>query len=131
MFYGVAQWLAVGLVVLVLAIALELLIAAIPAIQASIEDIAPHGVRLPLSFLIELLAAIPSVVYGLWGIFILILAVMPLFRWLHQRLGWLPLFNTVPSNRSLLLTILVLTLMILPIVVAMSRDALASLLAIR
>ncbi|WGS72676.1 MULTISPECIES: phosphate ABC transporter permease PstA [Pseudanabaena] len=90
------------------------------------EDIAPKVVRVPISFAIELLAAIPSVVYGLWGIFVLMPALRPLMRGLHQNLGWIPFFSTLPANRSLLPTILVLTLMILPIVVALSRDAIAS-----
>ncbi|MFN5138146.1 MAG: phosphate ABC transporter permease PstA, partial [Pseudanabaena sp.] len=90
------------------------------------EDIAPKVVRVPISFAIELLAAIPSVVYGLWGIFVLLPALRPLMRGLHQNLGWIPFFSTLPANRSLLPTILVLILMILPIVVALSRDAIAS-----
>jgi phosphate transport system permease protein len=90
------------------------------------EDIAPKVVRVPISFAIELLAAIPSVVYGLWGISVLLPALRPLMRGLHQNLGWIPFFSTLPANRSLLPTILVLTLMILPIVVALSRDAIAS-----
>jgi len=90
------------------------------------EDIAPKAVRVPISFAIELLAAIPSVVYGLWGIFVLLPALRPLMRGLHQNLGWIPFFSTLPANRSLLPTILVLTLMILPIVVALSREAIAS-----
>ncbi|OIP75866.1 MAG: hypothetical protein AUK48_06635 [Oscillatoriales cyanobacterium CG2_30_44_21] len=90
------------------------------------EDIAPKVVLVPISLAIELLAAIPSVVYGLWGIFVLMPALRPLMRGLHQNLGWIPFFSTLPANRSLLPAILVLTLMILPIVVALSRDAIAS-----
>ncbi|MGB0561206.1 MAG: phosphate ABC transporter permease PstA [Spirulinaceae cyanobacterium] len=91
------------------------------------EELAPAWLSTPLAFLIELLAAIPSVVYGLWGIFVLIPALMPLLRGLHQTLGWLPWLATPPGQRGLLPTIVVLVLMILPIIVGLSRDALAAL----
>ena len=75
---------------------------------------------------VELLAAIPSVVYGLWGIFVLI----PLLRtpcgWLHENLGWFPLFNTRLVSLGMLPAALVLAIMVLPTITAISRDALAS-----
>ncbi|MGB5959201.1 MAG: phosphate ABC transporter permease subunit PstC [Coleofasciculaceae cyanobacterium] len=91
------------------------------------EDFLPLSVRTPLVFMVELLAAIPSIVYGLWGIFVLAPAIAPILEWLHETLGWIPLFSTVPGNRSMLIAGIILTIMILPIITAISRDSLASL----
>ncbi|MEO1148221.1 MAG: phosphate ABC transporter permease PstA [Cyanobacteria bacterium J06638_22] len=124
--YGIAPQIYGTLVTSLVAVAIVVPLSLGIAILL-VEDLLPRAVRVPLSFLIELLAAIPSVVYGLWGIFILIPTLMPLFETLHQNLGWLPFFSTPPSHRALLPTILVLALMILPIMVALSRDALLAL----
>jgi phosphate transport system permease protein len=91
------------------------------------EDFLPLSLRTPLVFMVELLAAIPSIVYGLWGIFVLAPAIAPILEWLHQTMGWIPLFSTVPGNRSMLIAGVILTIMILPIITAISRDSLASL----
>jgi len=91
------------------------------------EDFLPLSVRTPMVFMVELLAAIPSVVYGLWGIFVLAPFLTPAFEWLHNSFGWLPIFSTPATNRSILLAGVVLTIMILPIITAISRDSLASL----
>ena len=91
------------------------------------EDFLPLSLRTPLVFMVELLAAIPSIVYGLWGIFVLAPAIAPILEWLHKSFGWIPLFSTVPGNRSMLIAGIILTIMILPIITAISRDSLASL----
>ncbi|HEY9598257.1 MAG TPA: phosphate ABC transporter permease subunit PstC, partial [Cyanophyceae cyanobacterium] len=91
------------------------------------EDFLPLAVRTPLIFMVELLAAIPSVVYGLWGIFVLIPLLLPLERWLNDNLGWFPLFSTAPGGPGMLPASIILTIMILPIITAISRDSLASL----
>lgn len=57
------------------------------------EDFAPKWVTAPIAFAIELIVAIPSVVLGLWGIFVLIPAVRPIFRAINQTLGWIPLLG--------------------------------------
>jgi phosphate transport system permease protein len=75
---------------------------------------------------VELLAAIPSVVYGLWGIFVLIPAITPACAWLHEHLGWVPLFETRLSSLGMLPAALVLAIMVLPTVTALSRDALVA-----
>src|SRR5262249_50180708 len=56
------------------------------------QDFLPPRLALLLKNVIELLAAIPSVVYGLWGIFVLIPAVRPAANWVHDHFGWVPLF---------------------------------------
>ncbi len=79
-----------------------------------------------LKNLIELLAAIPSVVYGLWGIFVVIPLIRPACNWLHLKMGWMPLFATDLSGPGVLPAVLVLSIMILPTITAISRDALVS-----
>ena len=86
----------------------------------------PDGLETLLKNLIELLAAIPSVVYGLWGIFVLIPLIRPACNWLHQTLGWIPLFKTALSGPGMLPAAIVLAIMILPTISAISRDALVS-----
>ncbi len=88
-----------------------------------LAEMAPPWLRTPLSFLVELLAAIPSVVYGVWGIFVfgpfLKAAVTPELK---AALGWTPLFQGTFYGPSVLTASLVLTIMVLPIVAAVSRD---------
>lgn len=91
------------------------------------EDFIPPQIRNWLIFLVELLAAVPSVVYGLWGIFVLIPLIRPLGGFLNSVLGWLPLFATEPRGPSTLAAGVILAIMTLPIITAISRDALASL----
>lgn len=91
------------------------------------EDFLPRPVRTVLSFMVELLAAIPSVVYGLWGIFVLIPFLGPIGDWLHNNFGWVPLFQTQYVGPGMLPAALILTVMILPIIAAISRDSLISL----
>jgi phosphate transport system permease protein len=76
--------------------------------------------------LIELLAAIPSVVYGLWGLFVVIPLIRPLCNWLHLKLGWVPIFGTDLSGPGMLPAAIVLSIMIMPTITAISRDALTA-----
>ena len=71
----------------------------------------------------ELLAAIPSVVYGLWGIYVLIPMIRPMAEWLHTHLGFVPFFGTELSGPGMAPAALVLAIMILPTVAAISVDA--------
>ncbi|TAE56399.1 MAG: phosphate ABC transporter permease subunit PstC [Nostocales cyanobacterium] len=91
------------------------------------EDFLPSKVRLVLVFLVELLAAIPSVVYGVWGIFVLIPILNNFGKWLHSSLGFIPFFNTPPTGPGMLPAGVILAIMTLPIITAISRDALISL----
>ena len=91
------------------------------------EDFLPRPIRLGLTFLVELLAAIPSVVFGLWGIFVLIPLLRPIGAWLHSNLGFLPFFSTELSGAGMLPAGIVLAVMILPIITAIARDSLAAL----
>ena len=86
----------------------------------------PDGLESLLKNLVELLAAIPSVVYGLWGIFVIIPLIRPACNWVHQTLGGIPLFKTALSGPGMLPAAIVLAIMILPTISAISRDALVS-----
>lgn len=91
------------------------------------ENFLPSQVRLVLVFLVELLAAIPSVVYGVWGIFVLIPILNDVGKWLHSSLGWIPFFSSTPTGPGMLPAGVILAIMTLPIITAISRDALISL----
>ncbi|TAG71135.1 MAG: phosphate ABC transporter permease subunit PstC [Oscillatoriales cyanobacterium] len=91
------------------------------------EDFLPLPVRTALVFLVELLAAIPSVVYGLWGIAVLIPILTSIGKFLNGNFGWLPIFSTPPVGPGMLPAGVILGIMTLPIITAISRDSLASL----
>jgi phosphate transport system permease protein len=86
----------------------------------------PGRVEDALKITVELLAAIPSVVYGLWGIFVVIPFVRPPANWLHSHLGWIPFFSTGLSGPGLLPASIVLAIMVLPTISAISRDSLVA-----
>ena len=86
----------------------------------------PDRVELVLKNLIELLAAIPSVVYGLWGLFVVIPMLRPVCNWVHDKMSWVPLFSTDLSGPGVLPASIVLAIMILPTITAISRDALTA-----
>ena len=90
------------------------------------EDFLPAKVKLVLVFAVELLAAIPSVVYGVWGIFVLVPILTNLGKWLNSYFGWIPFFSTSPTGPGMLPAGVILAIMTLPIITALSRDALIS-----
>ncbi len=93
------------------------------AIALYLTELAPRVLRTPIATLVEMLAAIPSVVIGLWGILVLGPFMQAhLEPWLHSVLGWIPLFDGDPSQVGLLSAILVLTIMVVPIVSAVTRE---------
>jgi len=88
------------------------------------QDFLPPRMALVFRTVVELLAAIPSVVYGLWGLFVVVPALRPLAGFLYEQLGWIPFFGTTLSGPGLAPASLVLAIMILPTVAAISQDAL-------
>jgi phosphate transport system permease protein len=86
----------------------------------------PNQVEDFLKLTVELLAAVPSVVFGLWGIFVVIPMIRPVADWLHGHLGWIPLFSTPLSGPGLMPASIVLAIMVLPTISAISRDALVA-----
>jgi phosphate transport system permease protein len=91
------------------------------------ENFLPVSLRTMLGFLVDLLAAIPSVIYGLWGIFVVIPAMKVVGLWLYEHFQTVPLFSTPPIGPGLLPAGVVLAIMILPIITALSRESLAAL----
>ncbi|MGY1726217.1 phosphate ABC transporter permease subunit PstC [Geodermatophilus sp. SYSU D01062] len=85
---------------------------------------APRRIAAGLGYVIDLLAAIPSVVYGFWGLAVLAPALVPFHVWAADNLGWIPLFAgpASTSGRTMLTVGLVLAVMILPIISAISRE---------
>jgi phosphate transport system permease protein len=94
------------------------------AIALFITHFAPRRLASILGYAIDLLAAIPSVIYGLWGIAVLAPFMQPAYAWLAQNLGWLPLFTPPASGtgRTILTAALVLAVMVLPIITALCRE---------
>lgn len=121
--YGAAPMifgtLVSSLLALIIAIPLSL------GVAIFLTEFAPLWIRQPIAFLVELLAAIPSVVYGLWGIYVLI----PMLRNyaappIRAVLGWTPLFNGVFYGNSMLAGGIILAIMIVPYIAAISREVL-------
>ena len=88
------------------------------------ENIIPLKIRTLIGLMVELLAAIPSVVLGLWAIFVMEPFIRPFLEVLHKTLGWLPFFATDPMGPGIAPAVLILVVMILPIITAISRDSL-------
>ncbi len=90
-----------------------------------LSELSPDWLEKPLSFLVELLAGIPSVVYGLWGIFVLVPWIREVVEpFLSERLGFLPIFQGAPYGFGMFAAILILAIMVLPIISSISRDVL-------
>jgi len=109
--------LATSIAALIIAVPLSLGTAIFTA------EVAPRWLRQPVSFVVELLAAIPSVVYGLWGVFVMV----PLLREhvqapLAERFGHIPLFAGPAVGVSMMAAILILAVMIIPYITAVSRE---------
>ncbi len=122
--YGAWPYIYGTLVSSLLALILALPIGVGTAIY--LAEIAPRWMRTPLAFLVELLAAVPSVVYGLWGRLVLIPAIVPLQTWLSNHASGWPivgkLFAGAPTGPSMMAGGLILAIMILPFITAVSRE---------
>ncbi len=119
--FGAGSFLVGTAVTSLLALALAAPLAL--GIALFLSELAPRAIRGPVTALVETLAAIPSVVIGLWGIIVL----GPILRdhvepVLHGALGFLPLFGTPQTGSSVFTAVIVLTIMILPIVSSISRE---------
>jgi phosphate transport system permease protein len=113
--------LATSFLALLMAVPLAL------GVAVFVTELCPKPLRAPISFLTELLAAIPSVVYGLWGVFVLV----PLMRdvvgpFLTKTLGWTGLFGGPNFGVGLLTAGIILAIMILPIISSLTRDIMLS-----
>nr|WP_260174139.1 phosphate ABC transporter permease subunit PstC [Nocardioides albus] len=106
------------------------LIVAVPfsvAIALFISHYAPRRIATPVAYVIDLLAAVPSVVFGLWGAVVLGPYLVPTHAWLSENLAWLPFFDGQPSGngRTLFTASIVLAVMILPIITSICREVFA------
>ncbi len=109
------------------AVALVMAVPLAVGVAVFTTEMCPKPLRGPLSFLTELLAAIPSVVYGLWGIFVL----APLLRvyvqpWLAKYFGWTGLFEGPPFGIGMLAAGVILSIMIVPIIGSITREVLTA-----
>jgi phosphate transport system permease protein len=124
-FTSFAGYIAPLIVSTLLASAIALVVA-VPfavAVALFISHYAPRRLATALAYVIDLLAAVPSVVFGLWGGRYLAAYLQPAHVWLHDHLGFLPIFgDPSPNGRSLFTAAIVLAIMILPIMTAISRE---------
>jgi len=119
--FGIAA-LAFG-TVLTATLALLMAVPVSLGIALCLSHYAPRRVATSLGFVIDLLAAVPSVVFGLWGRDVFLNPVRDLSAWLHDTLGWLPFFaSDGPYGKSVMLGSIVLAIMVLPIVTSLSRE---------
>jgi len=89
-----------------------------------ISHYAPRRLAAPLGYVIDLLAAIPSVIYGIWGYLVLAPVLVPGYEWLNANLGFLPIFGGPVSQtgKTMLTAGIVLAVMVLPIITSLSRE---------
>ena len=110
----------------ILAAVLALLIATPLSLGVAlvISHYAPRRIARPVGYLVDLLAALPSVVYGLWGALYFGPKITPFYGWLSDHLGFIPFFAGPPSatGRTILTASIVLAVMILPIITAITRE---------
>src|SRR2546421_1746193 len=91
-----------------------------------ITELCPRRVRAPLTAMVELLAAVPSVVYGLWGVFVLVPKLRPAEQWFADTFSFLPFVGGQVAGPSYFVAGLILAIMILPIVTAITREVMAT-----
>ncbi|WP_131103364.1 phosphate ABC transporter permease subunit PstC [Ornithinimicrobium sufpigmenti] len=122
-FFSYVWPLAAGTVVVSI-IAMVLATPVAVGIALYVSHYAPKRLGASIGFVIDLLAAVPSVVYGLWGYMVFAPQMRPFYEWLSENMGWLPIFGGNPSTtgRTLLTAGIVLAVMILPIITSVSRE---------
>jgi phosphate ABC transporter permease protein PstC len=108
------------------AIALVIGVPIAVAAAVYLTELCPRRARQPLTILLELLAAVPSVVYGLWGVFVLIPKLKPAEAWFGRTFDWVPFVGPDVAGPNYFIAGLILAIMILPIVSAISREVIAT-----
>jgi phosphate transport system permease protein len=89
-----------------------------------LAEICPESLARPIAFTVELLAAVPSVVFGMWGLFVVVPLMQQVQEAVGSRWGGIPLFSGAPIGLGMLTASLILAIMILPFIASISRDAL-------
>jgi len=108
------------------AIALVIGVPVAVATALYVTELCPRRLRGPLTITLELLAAVPSVVYGLWGVFVLIPKLKPAEQWFSDTFSFLPFVGGPVAGPNYFVAGLILAIMILPIVSAISREVMAT-----
>jgi phosphate transport system permease protein len=124
MHFGILDLLQVTVFVSVFALILAMPVAL--GIAIFLTQYAPRKLSGPLAYMVDLLAAVPSIVYGVWGLYVLAPVIKPVAVWLNENLGWLFLFSTgnasVAGGGTIFTAGIVLAVMILPIITAVTRE---------
>ncbi|MGE2721328.1 phosphate ABC transporter permease subunit PstC [Mycolicibacterium celeriflavum] len=124
MHFGILDLLQVTVFVSVFALILAMPVAL--GIAIFLTQYAPRRVAGPLAYMVDLLAAVPSIIYGVWGLYVLAPVLKPIALWLNENLGWLFLFTTgtasVAGGGTIFTAGIVLAVMILPIITAVTRE---------
>ncbi|CRK53483.1 phosphate transporter subunit; membrane component of ABC superfamily [Rhodococcus sp. RD6.2] len=127
MAFGVLDLLQVTVLVSLFALALAMPVSL--GIALFLTQYAPPRLSRPLAYVIDLLAAVPSIVYGLWGLLIFAPAIKPFALWLNENLGWFFLFSTgsgsIQGGGTIFTAGIVLAVMILPMITAVTREVFA------
>jgi phosphate transport system permease protein len=120
--FGIAALAFGTLLASVIALAIGVPVAV--GVALFISQYAPRSIARPLAYVVDLLAAVPSVVFGLWGAIYLSPNLIPLSTFLSKYFGWFPLFTSTNQTygKSILVAAVVLAVMLLPIVAAISRE---------
>jgi phosphate transport system permease protein len=122
--FGILDLLQVTVFVSVFALILAMPVAL--GIAIYLTNYAPKRVAGPLAYMVDLLAAVPSIIYGVWGLYVLAPTIRPVAEWLNDNLGWLFLFKTgnasVAGGGTIFTAGIVLAVMILPIITAVARE---------
>lgn len=124
MVFGIRDLFLVTATVSIFALILAMPVAL--GIAIYLTNYAPKKVAGPLGYVIDLLAAVPSIVFGLWGLYVLAPAISPFAEWLNTNLAWFPLFATgsvsIAGGGTIFTGGIVLAVMILPIIAAVTRE---------
>jgi phosphate transport system permease protein len=118
--FGIPDLLYVTVISSVIAMLLSVPLAI--AVALFLTQYAPKRLATPFAYLVDLLAAVPSIIYGLWGLVVFAPYVRPVQTFLGHYFGWFPLFDPPASTGTIFLASVVLAIMILPIVTALSRE---------
>jgi phosphate ABC transporter permease protein PstC len=122
--YGALPLVVGTLITSAIALAIGVPIAVAAAVY--VTELCPKRLKNPLTILIELLAAVPSVVYGLWGVFVLIPKLRPAEQWFSDTFSFLPFVGGPVAGPNYFIAGLILAIMILPIVSAISREVIST-----
>ena len=124
MHFGILDLLQVTVFVSVFALLLAMPVAL--GIAIFLTQYAPRRVSGPLAYMVDLLAAVPSIIYGVWGLYVLAPVIRPFALWLNENMSWLFLFKTgtasVAGGGTIFTAGIVLAVMILPIITAVTRE---------